>query len=48
MQEFPDTMQVNYEFAGKTPKLLTYEMRVWCRVAAARAQQHLPATGLDD
>ncbi len=28
-QEFPDTMQVNYEFAGKHPKLLTYEMRVW-------------------
>jgi len=29
MQEFPDTMQVTYEYAGKTPKLLTYEMRIW-------------------
>lgn len=29
MQEFPDTLQVNYEFGGKTPKLLTYEMRIW-------------------
>ena len=29
MQEFADTMQVNYEFASKTPKLLTYEMRIW-------------------
>lgn len=29
MQEFPDTLQVNYEFAGKPPRLLTYEMRVW-------------------
>jgi predicted dehydrogenase len=29
-QEFPDTMQVNYEFgSGKQTKLLTYEMRVW-------------------
>lgn len=29
-QEFPDTMQVNYEFgAGRKTKLLTYEMRVW-------------------
>ncbi len=34
-QEFPDTVQVNYEFGsgnvkdGKHPKLLTYEMRVW-------------------
>ena len=29
-QEFPDTMQVNYEFGtGKKTKLLTYEMRVW-------------------
>jgi predicted dehydrogenase len=28
-QEFPDTLQVNYEYAGKTPKLLTYEMRIW-------------------
>jgi predicted dehydrogenase len=31
MQEFPDTLQVNYEYGGKTPKLLTYEMRVWSR-----------------
>ena len=29
MQEFPDTLQVSYEFAGKVPKILTYEMRVW-------------------
>jgi predicted dehydrogenase len=29
MQEFPDTLQVTYEYAGKTPKILTYEMRVW-------------------
>jgi predicted dehydrogenase len=29
MQEFPDTLQVNYEYLGKTPKLLTYEMRIW-------------------
>lgn len=29
-QEFPDTMQVNYEFVtGKQTRLLTYEMRVW-------------------
>jgi predicted dehydrogenase len=28
-QEFPDTLQVNYEYGGKTPKLLTYEMRIW-------------------
>jgi len=28
-QEFPDTLQVNYEYAGKFPKLLTYEMRIW-------------------
>jgi predicted dehydrogenase len=29
MQEFPDTLQVNYEFAGKPPRMLTYEMRIW-------------------
>ncbi len=28
-QEWPDTMQVNYEYNGKKPKLLTYEMRIW-------------------
>jgi len=29
-QEFPDTMQVNFEFgSGLKTKLLTYEMRVW-------------------
>lgn len=29
-QEFPDTMQVNYEFGtGQQTRLLTYEMRVW-------------------
>jgi predicted dehydrogenase len=33
-QEFPDTMQVNYEFGGRArPKLLTYEMRVWAPYA---------------
>lgn len=29
LQEFPDTLQVSYEYAGKMPKLLTYEMRLW-------------------
>lgn len=29
MQEFPDTLQVSYEYSGTHPKLLTYEMRVW-------------------
>ena len=29
MQEFPDTLQVNYEFPGTPPKILTYEMRIW-------------------
>lgn len=29
LQEFPDTLQVSYEYAGKAPKILTYEMRVW-------------------
>ena len=29
-QEFPDTLQVTYEYGSKTPKILTYEMRVWC------------------
>jgi predicted dehydrogenase len=29
-QEFPDTLQVNYEFtADGPPRLLTYEMRIW-------------------
>lgn len=29
-QQFPDTLQVNYEFgAGPRRKLLTYEMRIW-------------------
>jgi predicted dehydrogenase len=29
-QEFPDTLQANYEFGtGKDTRLLTYEMRVW-------------------
>ena len=29
-QEFPDTMQVNYEFgSGSQTRLLTYEMRIW-------------------
>ena len=29
VQEWPDTMQVSYEFPGTPPSLLTYEMRVW-------------------
>jgi predicted dehydrogenase len=29
MQEWPDTLQVTYEFAGTPPRILTYEMRVW-------------------
>ena len=29
MQEWPDTLQVNYEFDGPSPKLITYEMRLW-------------------
>ncbi len=29
MQEFPDTLQVNYEFAAQPPRLLTYVMRIW-------------------
>ena len=29
-QEFPDTLQVNYEYhSGEHRKLLTYEMRIW-------------------
>ena len=29
MQEFPDTLQASYEYAGTHPKILTYEMRIW-------------------
>lgn len=29
MQEWPDTLQVNYEYAGNPGKLLTYEMRLY-------------------
>ncbi|HVW00948.1 MAG TPA: Gfo/Idh/MocA family oxidoreductase [Planctomycetaceae bacterium] len=29
MQEWPDTLQVNYEYAGSPGRLLTYEMRIW-------------------
>ncbi|MBQ18499.1 MAG: dehydrogenase [Planctomycetaceae bacterium] len=29
-QEFPDTLQVTYQYAGQSPRILTYEMRVWC------------------
>ena len=29
MQEWPDTLQVNYEYAGKPGKVLTYEMRLY-------------------
>lgn len=28
-QEFPDTLQVNYEYGGARPRILTYEMRIW-------------------
>ena len=28
-QEFPDTLQVNYEFGRLHKKILTYEMRIW-------------------
>lgn len=29
MQEFPDTLQVNYEYDLSPPRILTYEMRIW-------------------
>jgi predicted dehydrogenase len=29
MQEWPDTLQVTYEYSGKPGKILTYEMRLW-------------------
>ncbi|MBI4659359.1 MAG: Gfo/Idh/MocA family oxidoreductase [Verrucomicrobia bacterium] len=29
MQEWPDTLQVTYEYAGNPGKILTYEMRIW-------------------
>jgi predicted dehydrogenase len=29
LQEWPDTLQVNYEYAGTPGCLLTYEMRIW-------------------
>lgn len=29
MQEWPDTLQVTYEFDGQPGRILTYEMRVW-------------------
>lgn len=29
MQEWPDTLQVNYRFGAETPRILTYEMRLW-------------------
>ena len=29
MQEFPDTLQVNYEYPADPPRILTYEMRIW-------------------
>lgn len=28
-QEWPDTLQANFEFAGEPSRMLTYEMRVW-------------------
>lgn len=29
MQEWPDTMQVTYQYAGQPPRILTYELRIW-------------------
>ncbi|MEZ6049034.1 MAG: Gfo/Idh/MocA family oxidoreductase [Planctomycetaceae bacterium] len=29
LQEFPDTMQVTYEYEGTSPRILTYEMKLW-------------------
>lgn len=29
VQEWPDTLQVTYEYAGSPGKILTYEMRLW-------------------
>ncbi|MCA9041655.1 MAG: Gfo/Idh/MocA family oxidoreductase, partial [Planctomycetaceae bacterium] len=29
LQEFPDTMQVTYEYEGASPRILTYEMKLW-------------------
>jgi len=29
LQEWPDTLQVTYEFDGQPGKLITYEMRIW-------------------
>jgi predicted dehydrogenase len=29
MQEWPDTLQVTYEFPGTPGRILTYEMRIW-------------------
>ena len=29
LQEWPDTLQVTYEFPGKPGRILTYEMRIW-------------------
>ncbi len=40
MQEFPDTLQANYEFAGQPPRLLTYVMRIW-----APYQEHEESEG---
>jgi len=28
-QEWPDTMQITYEYPGSPPRILTYEMRIW-------------------
>ena len=28
-QEWPDTMQITYEYPGTPPRILTYEMRIW-------------------
>lgn len=29
MQEWPDSMQVTYQYAGQPPRILTYELRIW-------------------
>ncbi|MCA9071220.1 MAG: gfo/Idh/MocA family oxidoreductase, partial [Planctomycetaceae bacterium] len=29
IQEWPDSMQVTYQYAGQPPRILTYELRIW-------------------
>ncbi len=40
-QEFPDTLQVSYEFASAHPKVLTYEMRIWAPTRTSANQKDL-------